>query len=271
MSGLPRTVEIMRVQKETVEHMSFYFEYYAGKPGQFLMVWIPGVDEKPISLSRISNTECGITIQCKGQWSKSACALSKGMKIGVRGPYGNGFDLKEYKKVVIVAGGCGAAPLRPLVEECLSKGIGMKMILGAKTSSQLLFKQELLKKLGNRLYITTDDGSEGRKGFVTDAIGELLGAEKPDCIFSCGPEVMMKAVLDQCEYFKINCQFSLERYMRCGFGVCGQCVMDDLMVCKDGPVFPGEVLRKSKEFGSIARLKSGREVSLREYAEWRQV
>ena len=83
--------------------------------------------------------------------------------------------------------------------------------------------------------------------------------------FVCGPEIMMKCVFDICEEHKIPCQLSLERYMSCGFGVCGKCAIDDMCVCKDGPVFNSEQLRKLTEFGKFARLKSGKLVKLKEY------
>ena len=273
MTEKPQMVEVKKVERETAEHQTFYFEFdkcNKVKPGQFLMVWIPGVDEKPISLSRIGKGEVGITVQCKGLWSKKVCGFVEGGKLGLRGPYGNGFSVDGVKKAVVVAGGCGSAPLRPLVEALLVAGAMVKVVIGAQSSEKLLFKDWLKEKLGDNLYITTDDGSEGKKGFTTDVLKELLAAEKPDCVYSCGPEPMMKAVFDICEKQDVDCQLSLERFMRCGFGICGQCAMDDLMVCKDGPVFSGEQLRKSKEFGKVARLKSGKEVSLKEYANWRQ-
>ena len=272
MPELPQIVEIRRTQKETGQHQTYYFEFDKAKdakPGQFLMVWIPGVDEKPISLSSIGK-EVAITVQCKGLWSEKLCGIGKGLKVGVRGPYGNGSSTEGVKKAIIVAGGCGPAPIRPLVEKCLTEGIDTRVVVGAQTAEILLFRKELEDKLGDNLYITTDDGSAGKKGFTTDALKELIGEDKPDVVFSCGPEVMMKAIFDLCEKEKVECQLSLERYMRCGFGICGQCVMDDLMVCKDGPVFNSEQLRNSKEFGKVARLKSGREVDLKEFANWRQ-
>jgi dihydroorotate dehydrogenase electron transfer subunit len=273
MSEKIEMIEIKRVEKETSEHYVFYFDFEKArlaKPGQFLMVWLPRIDEKPISLSKISSTEQAITIQAKGKWSKVITQLKEGDRIGLRGPYGKGFDLNEVKNAIIVAGGCGSAPLQPLVEEALSKGITTKVILGAQTADKLLFKKNLAQILGQQLFITTDDGSEGEKGFVTTILDKLLAEEKPDGVFCCGPEVMMKAVFDICEKSKVDSQCSLERYMKCGFGLCGQCMMDDLRVCKEGPVFNSDVLRESKEFGKSARLKTGKKVSLKEYSDWRQ-
>ena len=273
MSEKIEMVEIKRVEKETSEHYVFYFDFEKArlaKPGQFLMVWLPRVDEKPISLSKISSGEQAITIQAKGKWSKEITQLKKGDRFGLRGPYGKGFVTDGVKKAIIIAGGCGSAPLQPLVQEVISKKIETKFILGAQTSDKLLFKKDLAQTLEQKLVITTDDGSEGEKGFVTTVLDKFLIEEKPDCVFCCGPEVMMKAIFDICEKSKVNCQCSLERYMKCGFGLCGQCMMDDLRVCKEGPVFDSGKLRTSKDFGNVARLKSGKKVSLKEYSDWRQ-
>jgi dihydroorotate dehydrogenase electron transfer subunit len=143
-------------------------------------------------------------------------------------------------------------------------------VLGAQTRETLLFRAELEEKLNNNLYITTGDGSCGKKGLVTDTLKKLVDAETPDCVFGCGPETMMKAVLGLCEKKQTECQLSLERYMRCAIGICGQCAINGMLVCKDGPVFNSKQLAKMAEFGKAARLKSGRLVSLREYSEWRQ-
>jgi dihydroorotate dehydrogenase electron transfer subunit len=110
--------------------------------------------------------------------------------------------------------------------------------------------------------ITTDDGSLGIRGFTTDALKGLLKEESFDCVYTCGPEMMMKKVFGLCKEFGVECQASLERYMKCGIGVCGQCCIDGLRVCKDGPVFSSEQLRKLDEFGVFERNKSGCKVYL---------
>ncbi len=269
----PVMVKLKRIERENERHRTYYFEFdkaSKAKPGQFLMVWLPEIDEKPISLSKISEKEIGITVQCKGKWSESICSIPEGKQIGVRGPYGNGYSTEGIKSAIIVAGGCGTAPIRPLVDKCIADGIETRLVMGAQNKSGLLFESEMKEKLGDNLYITTDDGSAGTKGFTTTVLGEQIAKEKPEMVFSCGPEIMLKAVLGMCEKAGVKCQLSLERYMRCGFGVCGQCAMNELLICKDGPIFSGEVLAKSSEFGNIARLKSGLEVSLKEYADWRQ-
>ncbi|WP_292424764.1 dihydroorotate dehydrogenase electron transfer subunit, partial [Methanoregula sp.] len=171
---------------------------------------------------------------------------------GIRGPFGNGFSKAE--KVLAIAGGVGAAPLLPLARaDCV-----MTLLLGARNESELLFV-DLLDDCTDVL-IATDDGSLGLKGFVTQLMDDLnLGAY--DRIAVCGPEVMMRAVLAKVEEKGIahKTEFSLHRYMKCGVGVCGSCCIDPsgLRVCRDGPVFNGEVVKNS-EFGNYTRDASGR-------------
>src|SRR3989338_8905408 len=137
------------------------------KPGQFVMVWVPRIDEKPFSLSKISGN-IAITVQKKGKATEKMHEMCAGEILGIRGPYGNGFDVSKANNACIVAGGIGVAPLVPLAEALQNP----KFILGARTKNDLLF-EERLKKC-SELYITTDDGSAGKKGFNTQALERLL-------------------------------------------------------------------------------------------------
>ena len=260
-TALPKTVKIKKVVDETRKIKTFFLDTKIwAAPGQFIMVWIPGVDEKPFGLSYIGN-DTAITIQPKGKFTKKMLGLSVGDIIGVRGPYGNGFTLK--KNACIIAGGCGIIPLAPLAEmikNCV-------VIIGAKTSEDLLFIERMRK--ASELYIATDDGSSGAKGYATDILRKLLKEKTFDVIYTCGPEAMIKSVFDIAEEHGIETQASLERFMKCGFGVCGQCVINGFRVCKDGPVFSSEQLRKMTELGKFARLKSGKKVTVKEYYNWR--
>ena len=179
--------------------------------------------------------------------------------MGIRGPYGNGFKLKG-KKICLIAGGYAVIPISFLVEKAKKKKINIISVIGAKTKKDLFFLNRL-KKSSNRMIVTTDDGSYGIKGFTTDVLMNLLKKEKFDYVYTCGPEIMMKKVFDICENKGIECQASLERYMKCGFGLCGSCCIDDKLVCKDGPVFDSNQLRKLSEFGVFRRDKSGSKVN----------
>ena len=110
----------------------------------------------------------------------------------------------------------------------------------------------------------TDDGSFGTKGFCTDCVEGMIAKERIDRVFCCGPEIMMKNVLSICNSKGVPGEFSLERYMKCGFGVCGSCCLDGTgwRVCKDGPVFTSDQLKKVTEFGSYRRDPSGKKVKI---------
>jgi dihydroorotate dehydrogenase electron transfer subunit len=269
MSEVPKMAVIKSIAQETPSIKTYYLDYsMKALPGQFAMAWLPGIDEKPFTLTAIGE-ECAITVQEKGKFTKALFALKEGDKLGIRGPYGNGFDFQNVKKACIIAGGCGAAPILLLAEKLKAKNIETAIVLGARTGKECLFK-ERLEKTTSKLYITTDDGSLGEKGYTTAVLERLLKKENFDAVFCCGPEVMMVKVFEICEKFKAECQLNLEGYMRCGFGTCGACALGKWLVCKDGPVFNSNQLRKTADFGARAMLKSGKVVSTKEFADWRQ-
>lgn len=276
---LPAMLTVAEKEVHSPEFATLYVNQAIDfKPGQFVMVWIPGVDEKPYTISHHTPDRFGITVEAKGVFSKKAVSLGAGDKIGIRGPFGNGFNMGvSYKRVAVVAGGCGMAPLAPLVEAFQTHtGPEIVLIQGARSKSFLLYPDRFTAKVE----ICTDDGSKGYKGFVTDILMEkikkqkikdLSAASAPafDMVYACGPEIMMAKVFDICEAHGIPCQVSLERYMRCGFGVCGACVCGHAVVCKDGPVFGSKMLRTMADFNTRALLKTGKPVPLNEYATWR--
>jgi dihydroorotate dehydrogenase electron transfer subunit len=229
------------------------------------MVWLPGVDEKPLALSYI-NSEAGVTVQKKGRFAQEIFKLKKGDYIGVRGPYGNGFDVDICKRPCIIAGGIGAAPLAPLVEKLAKKK--PVIIMGASSKGRFIFR-ERMEKIG-RVEYTSDDGSCGRKCFASDVLEGVIERERIDVVYGCGPEQMLKKVCEICRKKKIECQLSLERYMHCGLGMCGSCAIDGFRVCVDGPVFSSKQLERMTEFGKVARLKYGKKVGLNEYYSWRE-
>ncbi|MCP4021518.1 MAG: dihydroorotate dehydrogenase electron transfer subunit [Desulfobacteraceae bacterium] len=258
---------MLRVEKKIMESKEFatlFFKYpLPFIPGQFVMVWIPGFDEKPYTISFHDQDGFAITIEAKGLFSKKAITLDKGEIVGIRGPFGNGFTIHQNKRVAVVAGGCGMAPLAPLVETLDQETI---FIQGARTKEFILFPD----RFKFEPQYCTDDGSFGHKGFVTDLLKASISSKKNiDIVYTCGPEIMMHKVFEICEASKIPCQVSLERYMRCGFGVCGACVCGKEIVCKDGPVFESQTLRNMKDFNTKALLKSGKAVDLPDYFSWR--
>lgn len=250
---LPVATTIERVKKETTQIRTFFFDApFEFQPGQFVMVWVPGVDEIPMALSSANS----ITVQKVGDATTALFDLEPGRKIGVRGPLGNGFTKAE--KVLAIAGGLGAAPILPLARA----DSVMTLLLGARTENELLFLDQFDECTD--VLIATDDGSLGHHGFVT-ALMDDLNLATYDRIAVCGPEVMMRSVLTKVAEKGLahKAEFSLHRYMKCGVGVCGSCCIDPsgLRVCRDGPVFTGDLLLKS-EFGHYSRDASGRKKNL---------
>jgi len=259
----PKTCRIKRIVKENRKAKTFFLDYHMDiKSGQFLMLWIPGLDEKPFACSyderEIEKGMIGVTVEKKGIFTKKLFSMKEGDLVGVRGPYGHGFSKK--KNALAVAGGLGIASLARLIKE-----LNCEAIIGAKTREELLFKGRF-----ERAEYTTDDGSYGYKGVTTELLEKKLKAGKYSVVYTCGPEIMMKKVFELCKRFNVECEASLERFMRCGFGVCGSCACNNRIVCKEGPVFDSKALRDMKDFGNYAILKSGRKEKLNEYFGWRQ-
>ena len=252
----PEMVKILEVRVETPTVRTFVLDKkIRARPGQFAMLWIPDVDEKPFSFSKL-NGDLEITVKEVGPFTKRLFSLGKGDLVGIRGPYGNGYRIKG-EKICIVAGGVGLAPLMPLIDEILRKDRELTVIHGAVTEKELLW----IDKLGSKkihLLTVTDDGTYGERGSVCDILENLIRKREFDQIYTCGPEPMMRRVADISLREEIPCQLSLERYMKCGVGICGQCCIDPsgLRVCRDGPVFTARELRGT-EFGRYKRDASG--------------
>jgi dihydroorotate dehydrogenase electron transfer subunit len=227
--------------------------------GQFVMVWIPNVDEIPMSISQNGEFQ-GMTIKQIGPATNALNSLRAGDKIGIRGPYGTFFRSRG-KKILVVAGGIGIAPILPFIESNKDENIKVHVALGAVTSSELVFDKRLQGKCTG-LYIATDDGTEGYNGFVTDLAKEIILKEGIDEIFTCGPEIMIKKMVEFAQENNILIQASLERYMKCGVGLCDSCAIDGMHVCRDGPVFSEEFLFSLEDLGNFKRDRSGKRISL---------
>jgi dihydroorotate dehydrogenase electron transfer subunit len=246
---------------ETPSTVTLRFPYpAAADPGQFVMVWFPGDDELPMSLSYTDGPSKGITVKAIGGTSRRAQATRVGDRVGVRGPYGDRFDLSP-RKVLIVSGGSGSAALAPAAERVCAAGGSVTVALGATRAPELLFK-ERFRAMGANVEVATDDGSEGTKGFVTAVAERLLASEPFDTVWTCGPEVMMKKVALAASARKIPVFCSTERHMKCALGMCDACALGPFHVCVDGPVFPAQRLLPLEEFGSSHRDSSGRRVPL---------
>ncbi|BAW31915.1 dihydroorotate dehydrogenase, electron transfer subunit, iron-sulfur cluster binding domain protein [Methanothermobacter sp. MT-2] len=254
----PKILEIKKIIRESKDVKTLIFPWQ-GKfpfPGQFMMIW-DFKDEKPMSVSLIdkTNKEIGVSIKKVGPFTSRIHRLKKGDQLGLRGPYGRGFTIEGHR-ILAIGGGIGMAPIVALVEEARARDFEVDVIVAAKTYDELLFL-ERLKKAGTKIFTCTDDGSCGFKGLATDRLESLEGFY--DMAFVCGPEPMMKGIFERLEDKGIVGQFSLERYMKCAMGLCGQCCLDDTgwRVCIKGPVFWSHELKMIKEFGEYKRDAAG--------------
>lgn len=221
------------------------------EPGQFVFVWLPGIGEKPFSLAGSHPLVLGI--QCVGKVSTALTELSLGDTVMIRGPFGKPFTRRP--NAVLVAGGCGAVPIRFLASQ-LEKPL---IILGATRRERLLFADEF-KTLGETV-VMTDDGSEGGQGTTVDALQNLLaerGLENA-VFYNCGPERMMAAAVDvELKYAtRDRIVICVERHTCCGVGLCGKCSMDGYRTCVDGPCFTLDELAETTSFGRYHRGPSG--------------
>jgi len=232
------------------------------KPGRFVMIWLPGIDELPLSPSGYEDSTLRLTFKVRGEGTKALASLNLGDRVFVRGPYGRGFAIPRANPsregdVLILGGGVGVAPLLPLVEALLSSSLRPYVVCGFRSVNEALFVDELSKLVGSDLIVATDDGSLGFKGTVVDAARELLSSKNISYAFACGPEEMLFVLHKMLLGKGIRHQMLLERYVKCAIGVCGSCVIDGLRLCREGPVFDDLVLSRLKEFGRFRRSPSG--------------
>jgi len=215
-------------------------------PGQFAMLWLPGLDEKPFSIS--ADDPLAFTISRVGPFSEALHALAPGGRVWFRGPFGRGFGIAAgCREPLLVGGGYGAAPLAFLARRLLAlpnpgRPAGIRVVIGARSADDLLFERRLAE-LGCEVRAATEDGSRGRRGLATDEARALLEPDhagpggRPDRLFACGPGGMLDALAGLARTAGIPAELCREAYLRCGIGVCGACAHGDRLVCLDGPVF----------------------------------
>lgn len=253
----------MQVEGLIVAHQEIIPGYYSlvlanqliaqnAQPGQFLHVRCGGTYDpllrRPISIHALDKDKGEVTLLYRvvGQGTSLLAQKKVGETLDVLGPLGQGFVLPENaRKIVIVGGGIGIAPVFSLAQEAVVQGKEVCFLAGALTEKLLLAIDEL-EALGIDLSIATDDGSLGFQGNTVDLLERLLVKEKPDLICACGPKPMLRGVARLAILKGIDCQVSLEEHMACGVGACLGCVCKTKgqagqntysKVCQDGPVF----------------------------------
>ncbi len=260
-----RVTKIERVVQESSNIRSLIFKddpSLAASPGQFSMVWLPGVGEFPMSISLNHANKSSIVVKAMGDGSRALFNCKYGDSLGIRGPYGTSFTIpREVHKLLLVGGGTGIAPILKLAYD-ISKGrskLNARAVVGARTREELPFLAILKRFLGSeKVSPTTDDGTLGFRGFAHEQVQALVKKYDFDLVCCCGPEAMMLQIFNIASENRIPAQFSLERIMKCGIAICGSCCIQDVVLCRDGPVLEDKVLRRiSKEFGRLERDRTG--------------
>lgn len=260
---VPRPVYVQRVWWESHDTASIEFTDRRGgslafEPGQFTMLYVPGVGESPLSISGDPREEDRIlhTIRKVGAVTNALCALAPGDEIGFRGPYGVGWPMDQVtgRDVVVVAGGIGLAPLRGAVLELFHRRgelASLSVIYGARTPDDLLFENDLhmwRSSFDADTIVTVDQPTgtyRGHVGVVTTRFDQLSIDPSNTLVMTCGPEIMMTVSAREFVNRGVNpdrIYLSMERHMKCGVGLCGRCQYGPEFVCTDGPVERWSVL-----------------------------
>lgn len=249
---LPKIVRDAKVlaQQELASHVFFLVVEAPeiarqAKAGQFVQLRILSGDftlRRPVGVAAVDPRKGSVAFiyRVVGRGTKALSALMPGEMVNVLGPLGHGFAMK-YQRPLIVGGGMGLSPLLYYADAMKGRA---DVLMGGKTADEL-FWTRLFDDLTQQMFLTTDDGSMGTKGFTTTALPEILETGDYDVVVTCGPEIMMRGVATIAKEHGLPCEVSLEKRMACGLGACLSCSIDTTdgqrkKVCKDGPVFPAE-------------------------------
>ena len=243
------------IKKETRDTSTYCLklkEKFIFRPGQFSMLYVPGIGEAPISISSSpAAPEILHTVRVAGDVTTSLSQLGTGDTILLRGPYGSGWPMEELRDrtLVVVAGGLGIAPLRPVLKEVMRKDYGLNgkpvILYGCKSPKDIIFRDEFPRiRDAFDVCLTVDKADpemiwRGETGFVPDVIGKINFDPLKSVVFICGPEVMMKSSVNKLLGRGVppeKIYLSMERNMNCGMGVCGHCMFGPFFICKYGPV-----------------------------------
>ncbi|MCL5674978.1 MAG: dihydroorotate dehydrogenase electron transfer subunit [Candidatus Omnitrophica bacterium] len=245
--------KIVRIKEKKIYKEKFCFLTTENRflsnplPGQFIHIRIESVFlRRPFSIAEFSSKTMSIFFQLKGKGTSSLSQKNRGENIDVIGPVGNSFPYERFKEnILVVAGGIGIAPMIFLSSELLKTKKKFSFFHGAQNKNSLL--NFFLPEGISPVIISTDDGSKGKKGKITDILEDYLKKEKVDVIFASGPYFMLKKTAEISTRFNIPCYVSMENRMFCGTGVCQGCVIETKdgfqKVCTDGPVFDAEQIR----------------------------
>ncbi len=231
----PQPARILSIEQENARTRTYTLDASTpAAPGQFAMLWLPGLDEKPFSL--LDHAPLRFTIAAVGPFTRALARLAPGDTVWWRGPFGRPFRPIGTDHV-LVGGGYGVAPMLLLARRLRAEGHRVRSVIGARNAEELLLV-DATRAAGAELHLSTDDGSAGTRGRVTDVVTPWLNQDPPDTLYACGPHPMLAALAAACAPAGIPAQLSWEAYMRCGIGICGSCEHDGHghLLCADGPV-----------------------------------
>jgi NAD(P)H-flavin reductase len=266
---MPRPYAVRQVAKETPDTFTLTVapengdEQPSFQPGQFSMLWVFGVGELPISISGDSSERDRLvyTVRSVGQATQALVSRREGEGIGVRGPYGTGWPVEAARgrDLIIVAGGIGLAPLRPVIYHVLHsrQDYGRLVVLyGARSPRDLLYRKEMAawaRQTETQVVVTVDYGGiswRGHVGVVTTLFKYARFQPAHSVAMICGPEIMMRFVARELEtrgLSRDDIYLSMERNMKCAVGFCGHCQYGPHFVCRDGPIFRYGLIRPQME------------------------
>ncbi|MBW7885635.1 MAG: dihydroorotate dehydrogenase electron transfer subunit [Caldilineaceae bacterium] len=234
---LPTATRIAAIEIDNYRTKTFVLDARLDAlPGQFVMAWLPRFDEKPFSL--VSADPVTLMITAVGPFTTLVHQLAVGDRLWIRGPFGRGFDVaSDQQRQALVGGGYGVAPLYWLAQQQAAKAAAIHVVIGARTKRDVLYAERFARQVPPvTLHITTEDGTAGTRGVVTDALEPLLASRQIDGVYACGPHGMLAALERLGTEHGVPCQLSWEAYMRCAIGICGACEHEGHVLCMDGPV-----------------------------------
>ncbi len=216
------------------------------QPGQFVMIKTEDSSTSPLlnaplSVHDVNEDSLVVLYQILGQKTQKLSQKKADEKLTVIGPLGNGFDASiKNKNIILVAGGCGIAPLLFLSKKLIENNNQVTLFFGA-ANKDLIVRQKAFEQVGAKFFIATDDGSAGSQGNVITLFSQHLNDEKPATVYASGPQAMLLSLVTILKQNNLSGQLSFESYMACGFGACFGCTVKtnrgNKLCCKDGPVF----------------------------------
>ena len=236
----------------------------SAEPGQFVMLSDLQSDEKPFSLSECDKTGFSVTFRRVGAFTNRLFQARQGDLLSIRGAYGSSFFVRR-GRALVVGGGCAAPPLYFLCRELVELGCDVTVVNGARKAEDLLFG-ERFRSLAQRYLPAVEEGPT--PATAVDVAADLLAGESFDAVYAGGPELMLLALMRVTG--EVDSQFLIERYMKCGMGVCGSCTMDPvgLRACVEGPVLGRDVIARLAEFGRYRRDAAGKRVTISQREAW---